>query len=119
MHLHTRPDGYAVPFAASPCVLESSTKGPPMSGGKSTQVWDFESFGALARATYPAATVHYLSRETGIPERTVEKHLRGEAKPQADHCLAYLSAGHFGQRLAAQYGLGTCDEGRRKIPASV
>ncbi|WP_428413074.1 hypothetical protein [Pararhizobium sp.] len=74
-----------------------------MSAGKFPQVWECETFERIARAAFPASTEFYLSRATGISRRTVEKHLRGEAKPSADHCLAYLAAGHFGQRLAAAF----------------
>lgn len=74
-----------------------------MSARKFPQVWECETFARIARAAFPASTEFYLSRVTGISRRTVEKHLRGEAKPSADHCLAYLAAGHFGQCLAAAF----------------
>lgn len=96
------PGGYAVPIAAFHGV-NSTMKGLPMSASTSAHNWDCETFARIARAAFPASTAFYLSHITAIPVRTVEKHLRGETKPGADHCLAYLAAGSFGAMLAGQF----------------
>ncbi len=88
-----------------------------MSGGKSTQVWDCETFNKVARAAFPSGTAFYLARITGIPVRTIEKHLRGEAKPSADHCLTYLGAGEFGLALARVFFETVDGDGKKAAPS--
>lgn len=63
------------------------------------RVWEAQTFCRIAYQAFPASTAYYLSQITGIPKRTVENHLRGENRPGADHVIAYLSAGQFGQML--------------------
>lgn len=72
------------------------------SARKKPSIWDC---GVLQRAAcdaYPAATTFYLSRSTGLPARTVEKHLRGEARPNADALIAYLNCPIVGPVLREQ-----------------
>ena len=88
-------------LCASCGLVETSTEARTMSYPKSDQIWSAEIFARIASAAFPASTAWYLSEVTGISAHTVKKHLRGEAKPGADHCLAYLAAGQFGQCLAA------------------
>jgi hypothetical protein len=81
--------------------FNTHTKGTPMSGLKSTQVraparWDSETFCKAARLTYPTSTAWYVARASGQSVRTVEKHLRGEAKPGANAMIAYLLAPQLG-----------------------
>lgn len=95
------PAGRGVPPCRTVREKEAIAESPPMSASKTTQVWDAESFARIAHGAFPAATAFYLSSVTGIPVRSVEKHLRAEAKPGADHLLAYLNAGALGARLRA------------------
>lgn len=84
-------------------VPPTSTRRIPKSPETGARNWEGERFTRLARAAFPAATEHHLSVITGIPARTIEKHLRGETKPGADHFIAYLNAGLFGRRLALDF----------------
>lgn len=70
-----------------------------MSGLKSTQVWEHQTFARIAVRAFPASTAWYLASVSGQSARTVEKHLRGEAKPGADAVLAYLNAPVVGAHL--------------------
>lgn len=70
-----------------------------MSGRKFTQVWDAEKFARTVRRIWPSQPGFWLARETGLPARTVEKHLRGEARPNADAVLAYLTSASVGAAL--------------------
>jgi predicted transcriptional regulator len=75
-----------------------------MSGLKSTRPsvqgpWCAVAFAGAAHRAWPASTAWYVARATGQSVRTVEKHLRGEAKPGADALIAYLRSRHLGPRL--------------------
>ena len=77
---------------------------PPMSGSRFTQrsdhgPWSAAAFAVAAHRAWPASTAWYVARATGQSVRTVEKHLRGEAKPGADALIAYLRSRHLGPRL--------------------
>jgi hypothetical protein len=92
------------PYQGSSCVFKPHTKGPPMSGlkftGPSVQgPWNAAVFAGAAHRAWPASTAWYVARDTGQSVRTVEKHLRGEAKPGADALIAYLRSRHLGPRL--------------------
>lgn len=84
--------------------FNTHTKGSPMSGLKITHArapraparWDSETFLKAAHRTFPASTAWYVARASGQSVRTVEKHLRGEAKPGADAMIAYLLAPQLG-----------------------
>lgn len=69
------------------------------SSRKISATWDAEALLRAACDAYPAATAFYLSRSTGMPARTIEKHLRGEARPNADALIAYLNCPIVGPQL--------------------
>lgn len=86
-----------------PLVRPISTRGNPMKRSIESQVWDCSTFNRIALAHFPASTKYHLASLTGISHRTVEKHLRGEARPAADHCLAYFHCGDFGTALMREF----------------
>jgi hypothetical protein len=82
---------------------ENLTDSPPMYGRKIAHLWAGSTFARVAHRAFPAATVFYVSAASGVPVRTVEKHLRSETTPSGDALLAYLNSPVLGPLLQREF----------------